>query len=137
MKTFFTTLLILTSATFTVNAQPGKPRGDGQARQKIEALYVAYITRELKLTESEAQKFWPIHTQYDDDLRAIKGDASEFEKQQNILNVKKKYESRFSQVIGAERTNDFFRKDAEFRKRLVERVSQSRRNNMQRKGPGN
>lgn len=137
MKKIFTALLIFFSATLTTFAQPGKERGDGVGRQKIEALYIAYITRELNLTETEAQKFWPVHTQYDNELRAMKGDASELEKQQNILNVKKKYESRFHQIIGADRTNDFFRKDAEFRKRLVDRIAQSRRNPGQRQGPRN
>ena len=137
MKKLLIALVVLLSA-LTGFAQPGKDdRPDGPGKQKIEALYIAYITRELKLTESEAQKFWPVHTQYDDDLKALKTDASELDRQQNILNIKKKYEGKFSQVIGAERTNEFFRKDAEFRKRLVERVAQSRWKNVQRKGPGN
>jgi len=44
---------------------------DNPKAQKIEALYVAYITKELKLTEAEAQKFWPVHTQYDNEIRAV------------------------------------------------------------------
>lgn len=136
MKKVYTLLFVLLSTATSLFAQPGRERGDGEGRQKIEALYVAYITRELKLTEAEAQKFWPIHTQYDQDLKAVKKDAPELDRQQSILNIKKKYEGRFTQVLGAERTNDFFRKDAEFRKRLIERVAQSRKKNIGRPGAG-
>lgn len=137
MKHIFISLFFLLTSASTVLAQPGPDRDNAPGKEKIEALYVAYISRELKLTEVEAQKFWPIHTQYDADLRAVKRDASELDRQQNILNIKKKYEGRFNQVIGAERTNDFFRKDTEFRKRLVERVAQARRKNMEMRGPRN
>ncbi len=137
MKKFIISFLIMLFSGTAVFAQPGRDRGDAPGKQKIEALYVAYITRELKLTETEAQKFWPIHSQYDEELKSVKRDASELDRQQTILNIKKKYEGRFSQVIGAERTNEFFRKDAEFRKRLVERVAQSRRENMDRRRPDN
>lgn len=34
-------------------------------REKIKALKVAFITERLELTESEAQKFWPIYNAYE------------------------------------------------------------------------
>ena len=59
MKHLFTYIFLLFSTA--VFAQPG---GDGKNQQKIQALYVAYISQELKLTEEEAQKFWPVHTTF-------------------------------------------------------------------------
>ena len=100
-------------------AQPG---GGGNKSEKVEALYVAYMTKQLNLTEDEAQKFWPIHTQYDNELKAVERNNNELERQQNALNVKKKYQDRFIKVLGADRTNEFFRNDAEFRKRMIERL---------------
>ena len=97
-----------------------------QQENKIESLYIAYISKELKLTEVEAQKFWPIHTEYDNELRASSKDLPELERQQLILNIKKKYQPRFSKVLGQERTDNFFKTDAEFRKRLLERVRKSK-----------
>lgn len=41
-------------------------------RDKIKALKVAFITERLELTESEAQKFWPIYNAYDDITSKIK-----------------------------------------------------------------
>ena len=122
MKNFIFSILLL--AGFTAQAQPG-----GNRVEKIEALYVAYITRELKLTEADAQKFWPVHEQYDNDIKALKGEANEIERQQAELNIKKKYQDRFIKILGPERTNSFFVKDGEFRKKLVERLRNMRQQN--------
>lgn len=107
---------------------PGPREGKGE---KIEALYVAFITHELNFSEEDAQKFWPVHAQYDADMKALKMDMPELDRQQAILNIKKKYQDKFVKVLGRERTDEFYRKDAEFRKRLVERLQEIK----DRKGP--
>ena len=116
--------LLLGMASF---AQPGD---DGKREQKIQALYVAYISQELKLTEDEAQKFWPVHSQYDNEIRGLKNESAELERQQAGLNIKKKYQDRFVKILGAQRTNDFYVQDGEFRKKLVERLRKMRQQNM-------
>lgn len=120
--------LILSFVTLVTFAQ------EGPGQEKVKALYVAFISQELKLTESEAQRFWPVHAEYDDDLRGIRRDMPELDRQQQMLNIKKKYEDRFTKILGAERTNEFYRKDAEFRKRLVERLQKMRENRGRRPG---
>lgn len=40
-------------------------------REKIKALKTAYITDGLNLTAEEAQKFWPIHNNYEEKRRAL------------------------------------------------------------------
>ncbi len=120
MKHFFLYILLLSGLASQAQA--------GNKEEKIQALYVAYMTRELNLTEDDAQKFWPVHAQYDNEVRAIKID-NEIERQQAILNVKKKFQDRFTKILGAERTNNFFIKDAEFRKKLIERLKNMRQQN--------
>ena len=122
MKRLFTLLFLLMG--FGAFAQPG-PGTNPNREQKIQALYIAYITKELNLTETEAQKFWPVHAQYDAEIKAVKTD-NEIDRQQLELNVKKKYQDRFSKVLGPQRTNDFFVKDGEFRKKMIERLRQLR-----------
>lgn len=124
---FFTFLL----ATSQLYAQDDKDNSQ-QREQKVQALYVAYITQQLKLTEDEAKKFWPVHAEFDGEIRSVKLDMPELERQQTVLNIKKKYQDRFSKIIGNSRTDDFFRTDAEFRKKLVERLRKMRENNGQR-----
>jgi Skp family chaperone for outer membrane proteins len=98
---------------------------EDQKSQKIQALYIAYITRELQLTETEAQKFWPLHNQFDSELKSIhQNNLPELESEEASLKVKKSYRDRFAKIIGPNRTDDFFKKDAEFRKKLIERLKE-------------
>ncbi len=122
MKTWILSFILF--AGFAAQAQPVTDR-----QQKVEALYVAYMTKELNLTADDAQKFWPVHSQYDNEIRTLKLDAPELERQQAVLNIKKKYQDRFTRILGAERTNDFFIKDGEFRKKLIERLKKMRQQN--------
>jgi hypothetical protein len=110
-----------------VGAQAQPPNNNRE--QKIEALYIAYMTRELNLSEEDAQKFWPVHAQYDNEIKALKMETAELERQQAVLNIKKKYQDRFTRILGANRTNDFFVKDGEFRKKLIERLKNMRQQN--------
>jgi len=125
MKPFFT--LILFCCGFGAFAQPGADNANNR-EQKIQALYIAFITQELKLTEDEAQKFWPIHAMYDNEIKAVSS-TDELSRQQAALNIKKKYQDRFAKVIGSQRTNNFYVKDEEFRKKLIERLRKLRQQN--------
>lgn len=44
-------------------------------KEKIKALKIAYITKDLNLSSSEAEKFWPIYNAFDEkqfDIRMVK-----------------------------------------------------------------
>lgn len=125
MKKFLVAIFMMLSAVGMAVAQP--PKGD--KGEKIKALYVAYITQELGLTPQEAQSFWPVHTQYEAEIQSLKPEASELDRQQAVLNIKKKYQDKFSKVLGNDRTNQFFIKDGEFRKRMIDRLRQMRQQN--------
>jgi hypothetical protein len=131
MKKILLYISIFISSLNVAFAQPGDEPRKGE---KIQALYVAYITQELKLSETEAQKFWPVHAQFDNEIRALRPDMPELDRQQAALNVKKKYQDRFTAIIGSGRTDEFFRKDGEFRKKMIERLRQMKQQNP--KGPG-
>jgi hypothetical protein len=126
----FILYLSLFLTVFSVNAQVVNNDGtqlNPKKEEKIQALYVAYISQQLVLTPAEAEKFWPAHAQYDAELQAInKGSLNELDRQQAVLNVKKKYQPNFNRILGNERSNNFYRQDAEFRKKLVERLKQMR-----------
>ena len=105
--------------------------------EKIKALYVAYITQQLSLTADEAQKFWPVHSQYEAELKNVNvNNSNEIDRQQAVLNVKKKYQGNFIKILGSERSNNFYRQDAEFRKKLVERLKQMRQRKMENNNNG-
>ena len=117
-------LLLSIALLFTVfTAAFAQDRDD-----KIKALYVAYITQELSITPDEAKTFWPLHNQYDTEIRAAvsNNNNNELDRQQAVLDIKKKYQDKFQKLIGTDRTNEFFVKDSEFRKRMIERLKQKR-----------
>lgn len=123
------------SATAQPNDIGDNNKPNAKREEKIKALYVAYITQELNLNSDEAQKFWPVHSQYDAELKAInKGKADELTRQQTILDIKKKYQPNFSKILGANRCDIFYKKDAEFRKKVVERLQQLKQNRQQNNG---
>lgn len=133
MKHILLILSIFISSFGAVNAQDQRqPPDPAKREQKIKALYVAYITQDLKLTEEEAQKFWPVHAQFDAEVKAVNLDMPELDRQQAVLNIKKRYQDRFVKILGNDRANAFFRSDAEFRKKLVERLKNMRQQNKQR-----
>lgn len=142
MKQITLLIALFFSALSNVSAQdfpppPGDRRGPGpnggDRGQRMKALYVAYMTEELKLSEDDAQKFWPVHTQFESEMRGIDRDLPELEREESVLNVKKKYQDKFVKVLGKDRTEEFYRKDAEFRKKMVDRLREMRE---QRRGEG-
>ncbi len=126
MKNLLLILTILFCSVFAVKAQDGQPGDEIKRQEKIQALYVAYITQELALSPEEAQKFWPVHTQFTSELKGVKTEMPELEKQQNILNIKKRYQENFNRILGAKRCERFFRMDGEFKRKLLERMRKQR-----------
>lgn len=131
MKKYLLILTILLGSISVAFAQEGD---DLTKQEKIQALYVAYVTQQLQFTPEEAQKFWPVHAQFTGELKTVKTDLPELEKQQAYLNIKKKYQENFNKIIGVNRCERFFRMDGEFKRKLMDRV-QKQRNNQQRQRP--
>ncbi|MDD2529699.1 MAG: hypothetical protein PHN41_00530 [Bacteroidales bacterium] len=46
--------------------------GARNLHNKLKPKKIGYITRELQLTEQEAQKFWPIYDRYEEELMSIR-----------------------------------------------------------------
>jgi hypothetical protein len=128
MKKYLLILTLLLGSLSVAFAQ----EGEGMDKQeKIQALYVAYVTQQLQLTPDEAQKFWPLHTQFANELKGVNKDLPELDKEQARLNIKKKYQDNFSKILGANRCERFFKMNDEFKKKLRERLQ----NNPQRQRP--
>jgi hypothetical protein len=131
---YFTFLLVSFSAIAQTTEPTVAEQPNPQKAEKIKALYVAYITQQLSLTPDDAQKFWPIHAQYETEIKsANQGNTDELARQQNVLNIKKKYQANFSKVLGADRCNNFYRHDGEFRKKMFDRLKQMRQQRMRDK----
>jgi hypothetical protein len=130
MKTLKTILacLILSKASLGQVQKPGNPDGRAAELKKIQAMEMAFITKELNLSPDEAQKFWPVFNQYRSELRTVATENKQrdhLEKQQKMLDLRKKYRDDFSKVMNQERANKVFGAEDEF-KSLVRREFQKR-----------
>jgi len=63
MKNIITILLL--SCTFAIQAQ--RP-----SQERVKALKVAFLTEELDLSATEAQKFWPIYNVYESTMDEVR-----------------------------------------------------------------
>ena len=131
MKHLILAVILISTSIIGLKAQKKDPmglEGPGGPGQRIKAIYVAYMTQELQLTEEEAQRFWPIHAEFHQEMKSKhRQTTDELEKEESLLNTKKKYKERFIKSIGEERANLFFKKDAEFRHKIAERIKDSRK----------
>jgi hypothetical protein len=123
MKKFLLIILaVLGTCSFTMAQQ-------GNGRERIQALKVAFITQKLHLTTAEAEKFWPVYNQYDNEImqvRASNRNGDVIEKEQKVLDIRKKYRSSFEKILGPQRLNDLYNAESDFRKILIQRLKERR-----------
>ncbi len=95
----------------------------------IQALKIAFVTKELALTPDEAQKFWPVYYNYLGEVKKArqerKVDVLIFE--ETVLNIRKKYKNDFKKVLNTDdRVNKVLFIDRDFnnvlKKELQKRI---------------
>jgi hypothetical protein len=120
MKKILFILAFLLGMQFTYAQVPD----DNQPKkEQLEALYTAYITQKLELTPEEAQAFWPIHSEFEKEVRGVDPQLPELDKEQRILDIKKRFEPRFNKVLhNPKRVDRFYKLHGEFRRKLIERI---------------
>jgi len=102
---------------------------------KIKNLEIAFITRELNLTIDEAQHFWPVYNKYKQEFKTLvsgrKPNEDLLDKQQRVLDFRKRYRAEFLKVIPTEKVNQFYTVEAKFREmiRLELKQRQSKKMN--------
>lgn len=146
MKTITKIAWIFLSLMITTAAYGQGPGEDKEKDEKIEALKVGFITKELNLTSAEAEKFWPLYNEMEDKMKEIRQscrkinhemrdsedkisneDAKKklntlFENEQKELDLKKEYSEKFIKLIGEKRTLKLLSLEHEFRRVLLERL---------------
>lgn len=128
MKKYILVLALLAGSISIAFAQETQPADEITRQEKIRSLYVAYVTQQLQLTPDEAQKFWPVHTQFENEVKGVNKDLPELPRQQLVLDIKKKYQTNFIKILGNNRCERFFRMNDEFKRKLRERVQNQRKN---------
>lgn len=137
-------LAFILSLPLIVAGQPGEGRGPGPGagpgggpgrEGRLKSLEIAYLTRELNITPDEAEKFWPVYNKYQEEMRtAMTGSKNEdvLERQQQMLNIRKKYKGDFSKILSPDRTNRLYEAEGKFRE-MVRKELEERREMMQKR----
>lgn len=136
-------LLLLTSMVTYSQHGPG--------RERIKTLKVAFITERLNLSSAEAQKFWPIYNEHEENIEGMKrrerrevlakmvnfetlseseaGDLLNqliaLEKAKHQLHVS--YIEKMHEVISAKKTFLLIKAEEDFKKRLLRQIQQRKK----------
>jgi len=122
MKKILIICMILFSFTGAVFAQVPQ-EADSKQQEKLQSLYVAYITQKLELTAVEAQEFWPVHNDFDREIKGVDINLPELDREQRMLDIKKRFEPRFTRILRSpKRVDMLFRSHGEWRRKLIERL---------------
>ncbi|MDT0607172.1 hypothetical protein [Croceitalea rosinachiae] len=136
-------ILFLILTTHSVVAQ-------GQVRNRIKTLKVAYITEQLGLTSDEAQRFWPVYNDHEKKMERIRSfEREQFQGVQTDMfvvsdkeaddlvskflslqteknQIEQKFVTDLRQVISAKKIILLFRAENNFKKRLLQQYRNKR-----------
>ncbi len=115
---------------FCFSQQPPNENDD----QRIEVIKMAYISHELNLSPQEAQNFWPIYTNYQNEIKQARNkypnDEVGYEKR--VVEIKQHYQGNFKKVLGSngQRVNKVYTTDRQFHD-MLRSEQQNRRKQQQ------
>ncbi|HLX92878.1 MAG TPA: hypothetical protein VKR32_14430 [Puia sp.] len=126
---------LLYGIIFTLFYSASAQNGD-----RLQALKIAYLTKQMNLTPEEAERFWPIYNQYTEEIRKVRIDAvgnreDPLVTEEKILDVRKKYNVQFSRVLPQDRVNLFFRSEKQFGASVQRELMERRQLRMQQRRP--
>ncbi len=142
-------LFVLTLMVHTITmGQP--PHGEGphggnkERNEKIHAMKVEYITTQLALTPTEAEKFWPVYNEFGAKIKALErkkrkahkaSDGKElsdkemnaiiqlnFDTDQEILDLRREYDLKFKKVLSIQKVGKLYRAELGFRHELLRKM---------------
>ncbi len=148
MKTAMLTFFAALCFTAISIAQPG-PKHE-EKKEKVEAMKIGFITQEMALTPEEAQKFWPVYNQMNNEIEALRKERhlaresakmnfetmpdAEIEKlindemasRQKELDIHKKYVAQFKAVLSIKKVAQLYKAEEGFKRRLLEKIQEKK-----------
>jgi len=121
---------------------------DRDAMRKIESARIGMITERLGLTPEQAEKFWPVYRQYNEDRRKIHQEyrsiregvdmqnltdeqskqllQESIELKQKEINLDKEYSRRLSEVITMQQLLKLRNAEKDFQQMLLQKIQEQR-----------
>ena len=146
MKNSHVLLIALLALLITVATAQGQDRGE-----RVEALKVSFITDQLSLTPAEAQVFWPVFNQFENERKALRqqyktrigngqqnmdnisdSQAStlinnEFEFLSKDLNLYRKYIAEFKEILPVKKVAELLTIETKFKRMLLAKIKQGQK----------
>jgi hypothetical protein len=140
MKRFLSSFLIL----MLLFAMPGMAQPGPGAKEKIEALKIAYITSAIDLTAAEAQQFWPVYNEAEQKRRELRKarfqerkeishhleamsdkDAEayidrEMEFRQHELDVQKELHQKLKKILPPQKIARLYKAEVDFQRKVLQ-----------------
>jgi hypothetical protein len=146
MKNIWIAILLVFIPAF-LNAQNRSNRNE-----EIESYKIAYLTQKLDLSSGEAKIFWPIYTDWQKELSALRSErnknvisfrkteeiealsdseihaliTNEINYKQRNLNIEKKYYNRLKSSLPLKVVGKYYRAQETFKKELLNRFGRGR-----------
>ncbi len=142
MKKILWTIALLITVPFFVSAQ------DQEARDKIEAARIAFITERLDLTPQQAEKFWPLYREYHKERETLRKEFNEArtgirdkdlteEESKRLIDLglrfkeretqlQRTYSERLVRVISNRQLLELRKTEDDFRRMLLQRLEKRR-----------
>ncbi|MGI8950464.1 MAG: hypothetical protein ACR2FN_02655 [Chitinophagaceae bacterium] len=88
---------------------------------RIEAIKMAFVTKELNLNPQEAEKFWPVYNSYTNEINQARqqypNDVVSYE--DKVVSIQRKYQGQFKKVLNNnDRVNKVFTSENNYRNLL-------------------
>jgi len=117
-------------------------------KEKLESLKIGFLTERLKLTPDEAKVFWPVYNQFQDELEKVRKQRretfrnpnetfddisdkdlekmidNEIIQRQNELEIMKKYNPQFKQVLPIRKVALLYKTEEDFKRKLLTMISE-------------
>ncbi|WP_245538544.1 hypothetical protein [Saprospira grandis] len=92
-------MMLLLLGGLGLNAQPpvDGPKEDGPRKERMQALRIAYLTKELELSSDEAKKFWPVYEAFKEEKKALRKAGKALHQKDLALMSDKEVEGAFEE----------------------------------------
>lgn len=154
MKKIIITSLLFSLCLGSLWSQEQRP--SGELRQRLEAMKVAFITEKIGLSPEQAQQFWPLYNDYQDQQKAVRqkykpqkrlqlmSDAelkthllNSLEQEAELLTLKRTFFETAQSSISIRQIVLLREAEKEFNKEVLRRMVERQRNARRRPGNNN
>jgi hypothetical protein len=130
-------LFLFAGSHFSAVAQPKRVPPNAP---RVEEAKRNFMINRLGLTETEAQRFWPVYQRYTEELRQIQKERNtasrtavgdndayrDLQFEERILTLKKRYRKEFIRVIPLEKAVMIHQAEREFTAQLLRQLKKNR-----------